>query len=345
MKKFIVLLALPIILGLAGCKGNDVTAINKESQVQSEIKSTVANSTEANLKEQSTSKKLDVTIDSKERENLNKLFDSKSIEFYDASKRIAINNLHDINFYETIWYIDKEQDGCSLMFFEDGKYLLRLNRFGSDVVGTYEDIDEKTVKLKPVLLLEDPLYPEYCEEMILSFKKDLKNINGSDMLIREGTDDIFYSISCPAETGKEYIVDGYEVIKIDNIHYVVTNRTYLKEKPEEASNNKKVELRPSVLYFSNDPDILVNEYTTQELNKVFKKNDSLLKGMSVTLLAQTKDKYKIGEAEDYWYYVSYYYFEGVTYEGWIYGGNIEAVNMSKVDEYVQMLRNEIDSLL
>lgn len=61
--------------------------------------------------------------------------------------------------------------------------------------------------------------------------------------------------------------------------------------------------------------------------------------MSVTTLARTKDKYKIGETEEYWYYVSYYYFEDVDYEGWIYGGSLEAIDSSKLDEYVQILIN------
>lgn len=84
---------------------------------------------------------------------------------------------------------------------------------------------------------------------------------------------------------------------------------------------------------------MVIEDGIEELEQRAQKDDSLLKGMSVTTLARTKDKYKIGETEEYWYYVSYYYFEDVDYEGWIYGGSLEAIDSSKLDEYVQILIN------
>jgi hypothetical protein len=354
MKKRYVLLYFIFILILVGCN-DDTLKENKINNYQMDVEEVSGEQNYENEilpeEESAIDDKIDVDgqkLDSKEIINLKALFSKKWIESYESPKLIPVNTFEDKNLFETIWYVDKELEGSALMFFNDGRYLLAVNRFGDDVIGDYKIIDDYTIKLIPKLLWGaeegDYLYPEYYESMTLTLKRDSKNIYYTDMLILEGTGDVFYSLFSATEEGAECLIDGYEVNKTDETDAVIMVRTNLKEKLDINSKDIDAAFTYEVNYFVDNPYKLEGYYTKEEL-KLFEDLDGLLKGMTVTTLARTKDKYSVSGKEDFWYYVSYYYFGGVSYEGWVYGAYLESFDQTKVDIYLKMLMEEVDRCL
>lgn len=358
MKKQCVLVLLIFIFVFGGCKSDSSSVMKEKESINKNVINHIETKeiTDLDIREDETlpvevstnAEKIEEVVQQSENVYYTELKDTL-IKLHEMPKVIHVDTLEDRNLFETIWYVDKEKDGCALTFFNDGRYLLQVNRFGDDVIGDYEIIDNYTIKLIPMLSWGakegDYLYPEYYESMTLTLKRDLKNISYSDMLIMEGTNDVFYSCFSTTEVGSECIQGGYEVFKTVRTGAILINRTNLKEKPDINSKNSYVNFSYVINYFIDNPYKMEEYYTRDELFEIFENLDGYLKGMDVISLARTKDKYKINGSEDYWYYVSSYYFEGVYYEGWIYGAYLESFDETKVDEYMKMLMEEIDSYL
>lgn len=341
-----------MIIALTACKGDEMTVLKEKeneikkeiekSSIQGDLEESTVSSEEADSTQDKTIKGSELS-ESEEFSALRAIFSEKWVESYESPKLIAVETLNDKELFETIWYIDQEIDGSSLMFFEDGKYLLAVNRFGEDVIGDYEIIDNHTIQLSPKHSDGDveASYPRYYEEMTLTLKRDIKNIYYSDTLVFEGSEEVFYSLFSPTEVGSECLIDGNEVIKTDKIYAAIINRTKLKEKPDVNANNAEIHFTYEVNDINN-PYKMEEYYTPEEL-QLFEDLDEFLEGMAVVTLAHTKDKYLVGGMEDYWYYVSYHYFEGVWYEGWVYGACLEPFDETKVDDYINIFKEEIDS--
>lgn len=328
MNKIIsITLMLVLVMSIAGCKSKE-DASNDIYQ-QDNVKKT--NSTNEQL----------TNIDYLAMKDA---YTKKFVESYKEPKYISVKDLNSPELFDVIWY-DDSNSTASYMFFKGGTYLYQVSRFGPDIIGKYNIIDEETMKLTPIPDFEGELIatdPELYQEVTLKLKKNPDDLFYKELLLEEETNRVFSSIFSAPEVGDTCIVDGFEVTKTELTKYIIIDRTDLKEIPDINSKDAEVYYSDYDYYGNTVYEDKVAEFLTlEESIELFNKVDSFIKGMKIGVLARSNDKDVVNGIEDYWYYVSYCYFEGGNYYGWVFGSYIEPYDETKDSEYVQMFIDEI----
>lgn len=184
------------------------------------------------------------------------------------------------------------QDGCSA----DGTYSIRSGKLSLSMEKSKkDDIFCGVMTLKGGILSADPASPKY-RNYILFRKNEVKNLYLEDDLK-------IWDYNSKLKEGDTLTINGLSVLAMGIKSAVTTAAVKVRETP--GINGKEMH------FVYDDPygAYVVQKSDTSDTLK------SIKKSFSVTVLARTKEKDKVGKLNNYWYYIEF----AIENRGWVFG--------------------------
>ena len=316
IKLFIII---SLILCLSSCNKKDNSLVEKTNEVKTEIKQVEAKKPQKNNTEKNENADSFQSFD-----NMRSDYKESGSDGYSWRYRTCTYDKNDTvlskeKLLSTLWSMDDEVNQYYVLcFYTDGVFKAGTYQGGVNYTGTYEVRDGKL--FMQLLKHNDIGIDQYLntsdEEYSGEFHPYSDNVLYSHELVINGYH--FFPGNCYKENG--------ETASIHNIPVVVEIKKAI------VTDNVKLRSGPDTNYEQLNCYYTINMISEGFPNAKIEKPAPLLKYSDFSIIAHTVKKEKIGNDEDYWYYILYSDgFESVYY-AWIYGAWIA--------DFEEILRNE-----
>lgn len=316
MKKSILFLIVISLLIVSGCTDN-----SKGPEANNDIN----NSNKIDNNNQTTNVNLDYNDPSLYVSAINEIEDGMLWRSRDINyPQEEVSTINKEILCSTIWDFNPLENTLLLVFYLDDEFRMGSYQAGIETGGKYEILSDNTIRLydfKYSIDRVDEMINLENGEVNLTFKNNFDNIFYSNALVGSDPTIFFGAFGEIEKEGNIYLVDGYKTVK-ESWQGITIDRVKFRTEPSVNSDTKEV-------YYE--------DYRIDEL-------DYFLKGTDIYVIGRTNEKYKVGDIENYWYYIGYNPFEGLIY-GWVFGEYIEKYDESKDEEYSEMYNKDLEAFV
>ena len=223
------------------------------------------------------------------------------------------------------WGKDVLFTGAKLVFYMDDKFKAGYDQGGVCVEGSYEIMDNSSVRLHIEKYYDYGSYFKYFGDqtsITLEIKKDNSNIFYTDYLYDNENSGFWYALGSNHKSGDKFSINDIPVIAVWEA-FVTNQNVKIKEIPDETSNT-----------------ILLSDLPSLYKMEKFKFNP---KGTIFTTLARSENKVTINGITDYWYFsLTPSYHSQII--GWMFGEYIEKAYSDKLEIYKSWLTDSLEEI-